>query len=224
MVQKARELGCDEIRLETNHVLWDATRLYERHGFTAVKPEHPSTRCDQAYCLRIHEIPVAADLGVQALPDTWDAFSKSSETGVPRQFGVGTGLLITTMFAVLFAVLQMLHVAAGDFAIIALFFLGVGAGQALLFHGRRPRRASIVMGVAMMLALGVFGMTIGITTGGGVVSVEELFTYFIFGVCCGGPIFGYLAGLLIASVFLVCETLENAYRRRFPPKDEGPCL
>ena len=35
-----------------------------------------------------------------------------------------------------------------------------------------------------------------------------------------GGAFGYLAGLLIASVFLLSEKLTDAYRRRFPPKDE----
>ncbi len=61
-----------------------------------------------------------------------------------------------TMFAVLFAVLRSLNVPAREFAYIALFFLGVGAGQALLFHGQRPRRASIVTGIVMTFALGIF--------------------------------------------------------------------
>jgi hypothetical protein len=35
-------------------------------------------------------------------------------------------------------------------------------------------------------------------------------------------VFGYIAGLLIASVFLVRDMLADACRRRFPPKDEEP--
>jgi hypothetical protein len=216
MVQKARELGCEEIRLETNSVLRDAARLYKRQGFTPVEPEHPSARCDETYCLRLRESPVSGKPRVQELPIMWTKWTvrRSKEAGVPRQFGVGTGLLITTMFAVLFAVLRGLNIPPREFAYVALFFLGVGAGQAVLFHGRRPRWASIVMGIVMTFALGVFD---AIFDGDRSMLVEASFSPF-----CPGAIFGYLAGLLIAGVFLVRDRLEDAYRRRFPPKDEEP--
>ena len=122
MVQRARELGCEEIRLVTHSVLWDAARLYERHGFKAVTMEHPSTRCDRAYSLRLGESPAWEQPRVQSLPNTWTVLPPSREAGVPRQFGVGTAILIMTMFAVLFGVLQSLGVQAIAFAIIALFF------------------------------------------------------------------------------------------------------
>jgi hypothetical protein len=215
MIQKARELGCEELQLETNSVLRDAARLYERHGFTAVKSEHTSARCDQVYRLRLRESPASGEPDVPSLPSTWNALLRINAAGVPRQFGVGTALLIMTMFAILFAVLQMLRVSAGDFAIISLFFFGVGVGQALFFHGQRPMLASIVMGVVMILALGVFDVAIN-----GIVSYDKLFAFLIFGVCFGGAIFGCLAGLLIASVFLIRDIIASVFRRGFPTKDD----
>ena len=44
----------------------------------------------------------------------------------------------------------------------------------------------------------------------------------ICGGACGGAIYGYIAGVLIAGVFLTRDGLERVYRRRFPPKDEEP--
>ena len=225
-VQRARELGCEEIRLVTHSVLRDAARLYERHGFTAVKMEHPSTRCDRAYSLRLDESPISDQPDSSALSSTgwtiyvtspWSVGSpRSKEAGVPRQFGVGTALLIMTMFAVLFAVLRSLNVPTIAFAIIALFFLGVGAGQALLFHGQRPRRASIIVGIVMTYVLTIFGIIIT----DGFHSDVLLSPAFHCIVGAFGGAFGYLAGVLIAAVFLVSDKLTDAYRRRFPRKDE----
>jgi uncharacterized protein YhhL (DUF1145 family) len=222
MVRRARELGCNEIRLETSPVLWDAKRMYDRYGFTAAKPEHPSARYNQVYCLRFRESPVSRQRGMQALPDTWTEWAvrtaalRSKEAGVPRQFGVGTALLMMTMFAVLFSVLRSLHVPAKEFAFIALFFFGVGAGQALLFHGQQPRRASIVMGIVMIYILGVFELML-VERRSPVALLELIGPAF-----CGGIMYGYLAGRLIAGVFLVRDKLTSAYRRRFPPKPEEP--
>ncbi len=58
--------------------------------------------------------------------------------GVPRRFAVGTALIIVTMYSVLFAVMTSLGAHPSVFAIVAVFFTGVGAAQMLLFRGRRP--------------------------------------------------------------------------------------
>ena len=78
------------------------------------------------------------------------------EAGVPRRFGVGILLVITTMFAVLFAIMQMLKLPPLAFAEIAGFFGAVGLGQMLLFKGERPRRASVIVGACFLPFL-IFG-------------------------------------------------------------------
>ena len=216
MVRNARQRGCNEIRLETSPVLWDAKRMYDRYGFTAVTPEHPAARYNQLYCLRFPEGPAPRQAGVQPLPHTWIVLPPSKQPGVPRQFGVGTALWIMTLFAVLFGVLRSLDVPAKEFAYIALFFLGVGAGQALLFHGERPMRASVVMGIVICFALSLFEP---IFYQGRPLSASLL----VDAVCVSvgaGIIYGYVAGAMISSAFLVSDKLTDAYRCRFPPKDE----
>ena len=130
MVRRARELGCNEIRLETSPDLWPAKRMYARYGFRPVKPEHPSARYNQVYCLRFRESPLPRQPVAQALPSTWTALPRSTvwrrskEPGVRRQFGVDTALLIVTMFALLFGVLRSLGAPAVVFAMVGLFSWG----------------------------------------------------------------------------------------------------
>ena len=93
---------------------------------------------------------------------------------------------------------------------IALFFTVIGVVQAVLFKGRNPRRASIVTGAGLGFLLSVIGVgymvwwshsiyptrLIGI-----VIFVVGLYTFI-------GAIFGYLAGGLIAGVFLLLNKLQ----------------
>jgi len=129
------------------------------------------------------------------------------EAGVPRRFGVGTLLLITTMFAVLFAVLRALGVPALVFAGIALFFMAVGLGQMLLFKGERPRRASITTGAFLGAGFPVFCWALHCALGPRfAVSSHPLDS--VVG-AFGGAFYGYLAGILIAGVFLMIDKLKR---------------
>ena len=46
--KKARELGYNEMFLETNKLLYKAISLYRRYGFVEVTPDHLSDQCDVA--------------------------------------------------------------------------------------------------------------------------------------------------------------------------------
>ena len=72
------------------------------------------------------------------------------EAGVPHRFGVGTLLLISTMYAVLFAVWRFIEGPPTVLVWVALFFFAVGLGQMLLFKGQRPRRASVIVGACVV--------------------------------------------------------------------------
>jgi len=53
MLQKARQLGFQEVWLETNSVLKEAIGLYQKYGFVPTEKDHMSPRCDQVYRLRL---------------------------------------------------------------------------------------------------------------------------------------------------------------------------
>ncbi len=93
---------------------------------------------------------------------------------------------------------------------IAVFFAAVGLGQMLLFHGNRPRIASVVVGACFWWCLILVALIIQEIGRGFSIPVLEI----LVGLVCwmlAGPLLGYLAGLLIAGVFLL---IEKAARRR----------
>ena len=143
--------------------------------------------------------PESADPGPNG-----DAVGQAREFGVPRRFGVGTLLLITAMYAVLFAVLRAMQVPPVGFVLIGVFFGAVGLGQMLLFKGQRPRRASVLVGACaypcLFLAAELYHS--------GQPGLDLLFAMALAGMI-SGAVYGYLAGLLIAGVFLVNEKLKQ---------------
>jgi len=50
---RARQMGFERMTLETASVLKEAIALYKSYGFVEYKPEHLSSRCDQAYVLEL---------------------------------------------------------------------------------------------------------------------------------------------------------------------------
>jgi len=50
---KARQIGFKRMTLETASVLKEAISLYKSYGFVEYKPEHLSSRCDQAFMLEL---------------------------------------------------------------------------------------------------------------------------------------------------------------------------
>jgi len=52
-LSKARQMGFKRMTLETASVLKEAISLYKSYGFVEYKPEHLSSRCDQAFILEL---------------------------------------------------------------------------------------------------------------------------------------------------------------------------
>jgi hypothetical protein len=140
------------------------------------------------------------------------------EAGVPRRFGVGILLVITSMYTVLFAVLRALGVPPIEFILVALFFTAVGLGQMLLYQGKRPRRASVMAGAGCGVGLCVLGAALG----------HDHLRFAPFdpiGGAIAGAVYGYPAGVLIAGVFLLIEKVRRLRGRRnrtAAPTSPGP--
>lgn len=144
-------------------------------------------------------------------PDV-DTAERTPVTGVPRRFGVGTLLVITAMYAVLFAVLRAISLPPIFFVFYALFFTAVGLGQMLLFQGKQARRASAYVGAGFSLVASFLCY--------GAARVWELsssLSHLFFPIdplvaVLGGMLSGYLVGVLIAGVFLVMDRLGGIWR------------
>jgi hypothetical protein len=112
------------------------------------------------------ETPLAAELVPRAargmfedLRDWAFALDADSPYGVPRRFGLGTIFIVTAVFALAFAILDAALTsyefpAEGIPGIVSVVAV-IGAGQAFLFQGRRPRLASIVSGMVLVPVLAV---------------------------------------------------------------------
>ena len=126
--------------------------------------------------------------------------------GVPRRFGIGTILVVTTAFGLLLSLLQALGAPPGVVWFVIVFISLVGLGQMLLFGAKQPRLASIVVG-AVCLPLMTFA-TLVFSSPRGVHGEEAACTTIAAAIFGGG--FGYLAGGVVAGVFLVMDAVEQA--------------
>jgi RimJ/RimL family protein N-acetyltransferase len=142
----------------------------------------------------------------------------SRTSGVPRRFGVGVLLILMTFFAVLFAPLRCLDYGPKVGAVVGVLFVGVAAGQALLFRGRKPREASLLVGAVLfpleMLALAVYEQVTDEFSRASI--VEDIPGGLICSVAAGA-LLGYLAGCLTAGIFLVMDRLGNARTQAAQP-------
>jgi len=131
------------------------------------------------------------------------------EAGNRFRFGIGTLLVITTMYAVLFGILRAFGAAPWAFVVFALLFTAVGLGQKLLFKGQRPQKASIVAGACFGVVLYIVSRV--------VFGAEYIYHPFVpFDPMEGafvGAIYGYVAGLLISGVFWISGKLRNVLGR-----------
>ena len=131
------------------------------------------------------------------------------KAGSRFRFGIGTLLVITTMYAMLFGILRALGATPWVFVMFALLFTAVGLGQRLLFKGQRPQKASIVAGACFFVVLYVFSLV--------VFGAEYTYHPFVpFDPVEGaffGAIYGYVAGLLISGAFWITGELRNVLGR-----------
>ena len=127
------------------------------------------------------------------------------ETLAGYQFGISTLLVVTTVYAVLFAVLRTLQTPPSAFITIVLFFTTVGLGQRFLFKGQRRRTAAMIAGACFFVAwFFIYGAVYGLHPFSPFEPVEWAFF---------GAIFGYLAGLLISGTFLLIRKLPALWSR-----------
>lgn len=141
-----------------------------------------------------------------AVPAQRSARNQDEPFGVPSRFGIGTLLVVTTAYGVFLSVLLALNADRRAVVWILIFLSLVGAGQMLLFGSRRPRRASLVAGA---IALPILALASSLVHGGDAPPAIGL----ICAMMWGAPA-GYLAGGIVAGVFLVMDAVDNALKRR----------
>jgi hypothetical protein len=129
--------------------------------------------------------------------------------GVPRRFGVGTIMVVTAAFAGLLALMRWLGTSPFQVGFWVVFVSIVGLGQAVLYQGRQPRKASIVTGAIGLPMLNVVAFLRQITSRDN--GLADGFVCSLLGAIPVGAFCGYLAGGLAAGVFLVMDAVQRCY-------------
>ena len=144
--------------------------------------------------------------------------------GVPRRYTLRTILAVTTGLAVLLTFLKWLNVYPVVIACLVGYLVLVGLGQALLFHGKRPRLASIVVGAVIVICLfvvvaalsGQFSFALSAMAGGYGSAIGTLLSvcFIIFLWALLGALLGYAGGGIVAGVFLIMDYVEKILGRK----------
>jgi len=144
------------------------------------------------------------------LQQLWKAFVDTlSEPayGAQRVFDLFTLMAITLAFGLLFGSLKALGAIPEVFFAVTAFVTFVAIGQMLFFGGNSPRLASLVGGpIALALTVSMVSIWYG----------RWEFVQFVCSLPLGVPA-GYLAGGMVAGVFLMANLLREKLSRQ---KDE----
>jgi hypothetical protein len=150
----------------------------------------------------------------------WDT---KEAIGVPRRFGIGIMLLLVALFAVVFAVMQLLNAPTTVFVMVAVLFAGVGLGQVVLFGGQYPRAASVWTGACLVpleiLVASIYAQVVHNEFGGGGEAIVGIFIFVLFSIPLGAGL-GYLSGGVTAGVVLLLERYLNWRRSREESESE----
>lgn len=129
--------------------------------------------------------------------------------GAPRVFDLYTLMGITLAFALLFAFMKALGAAPEIFVSITCFVTLVAIGQMLLYGGNSPRLASLISGPIALLIVNV-GLAFYYRNG-----AIEILCLLPMGI----PL-GYLAGGMVAGVFLVADELRKKFSKQVLQENE----
>ena len=138
----------------------------------------------------------------------------SDPFGVPSRFGIGTLLVVTAAYGALLSLLLALDWDRRAIVWMIVFISLVGAGQMFLFGSRRPRQASLLTGAVSLPVILVLATILHQSRRG---PGYDLCCGIISATMFGAPA-GYLAGGVVAGVFLIMDAVQRELTRLFPPK------
>jgi ribosomal protein L40E len=141
-------------------------------------------------------------------PNFFDKLPKP--VGMTRRFSVGTMMILMTFYAVLFSAMTLLGAGPPVFAGITVFFTGIGLAQMFAPAHVSPRKVSFISGIVMgFISSIVAAILSGLLVGDHDMRDDGTTAFCFLFAIMGGP-FGYLAGGLIAGIFLFREREEQA--------------
>lgn len=129
---------------------------------------------------------------------------------VSERFGLGLMLLATVYVAGFFTGLRLLGATDGLAVFFAMLLAWVAIVQAWWGKWGRPRAASYTAGAVYFVA---FSIWFGLVDGDGNGGFGWVATFVLFGLpsAAMGAVCGYVAGAIVASLFLVYDYLSESF-------------
>ncbi len=138
-------------------------------------------------------------------------------TGVPRRMALGALFVLVSLFCVIFKALTWVGMNPAGILAVAVYCTAIATGQAVLFEGRRPRDASVLVGtIAMPILICLAGAYAYFMLQ---LTVLESISLIPLAGCSLliAPLIGYLVGIFLAGGFLLFETWATG---QTPDSDE----
>ena len=156
---------------------------------------------------------------VERMTARYAAVAGTKIYSAPRRFDLATIFVVTSAFAILFGLMRALQGVLQFPPTASLYVAGfitlVAIGQAALFGGLRPRRASMLVGVTIFVVIfgGTWLFSARMMPGPWILTIVVQAVIY-------GVIFGYIAGVLVGGVFLVADYARQRFRRQPSPAPE----
>lgn len=130
---------------------------------------------------------------------------------VPRRYDLATLFAVSLAYSLAFAVMRSCDFSATAFAVVAAFVTCVGLAQALLFRGRAPRAASVLVGMSFCP---VGAVVVAVQGAGPNVerAIAEVIPLAII-LLIPGAVTGYITGAAVGGVFLIANHVRKLARR-----------
>ncbi|MCE5267175.1 MAG: hypothetical protein LLG00_04760 [Planctomycetaceae bacterium] len=133
---------------------------------------------------------------------------------MPRRFSIGAAMMLTAIFAILFGILRASDAPPVVFFVTLVFVAAIAMCQALLFGGKNPRKASILVGIVAGVLVDLAFVAVVVLDAcyhHAHVSVEDIALMAVavwaaFLVCTA---FGYVIGWFVAAIFLVRKESDD---------------
>lgn len=139
----------------------------------------------------------------------------SRPAAMPRQFGIGPMLLLVTLYAIAFSMLQSVDARGPTYGFVAAFLAAVILGQVFFFRGRQPRKASALAG---LIVGGPIGLAMLSTSAPSLSRLQDplyLALYLFYAplnialVVAVATSAAYLFGCLVSGIFLLRYRLDT---------------
>jgi hypothetical protein len=133
----------------------------------------------------------------------------------PRHFDLATIFAVTSAYSLLFGAMSGLRFPPIACVTVAGFISLVGVGQAMLYGGKQPRKASALAGAiiyAVVQSVMIYASSIPQSAPSTSILMLLVFAQGLI----AGAICGYIAGVMVGGIFLVADNLRKYLYRSQP--------